>query len=273
MNPDLLRLLQACKDEPDVLTNRLILADWLEDHYDEPRAWFVRRQCGVLLGAGVLSETALLERHRETWTTGLEGTWSRGFFEWAFTPKTFAKEIIDPSHEPVWPWIASLWVQLKGVRSKISVLATFLAQLSQSPLANVSSLNFYEANLQSEGLKTLLKSEILPALRVLLLPRNSLVPQDATDIANTQKLHALTTLSLSENSIGPGAISDLAHSPHLQSLQGLYLRQTRTDDFAALDLIESPFLKQLIHLDLRHNPLSPMILERLHQRFGEAVLV
>src|SRR5262245_2748633 len=43
--PELLRLLQACKQEPDEDAPRLVLADWLEEHGDKAdrdRAAFVR---------------------------------------------------------------------------------------------------------------------------------------------------------------------------------------------------------------------------------------
>lgn len=43
--PDLIALLQTCKDDLDDDTPRLILADWLEDHGETARAEFIRVQC------------------------------------------------------------------------------------------------------------------------------------------------------------------------------------------------------------------------------------
>src|SRR5262245_50882186 len=44
--PELLRLLSACKQDPDDTTARLVLADWLEEHGDAERAAFVRLDAG-----------------------------------------------------------------------------------------------------------------------------------------------------------------------------------------------------------------------------------
>src|SRR4051812_39778098 len=41
---DLHALIRACKAEPEDDAPRLILADWLEEHAEEERATFIRRQ-------------------------------------------------------------------------------------------------------------------------------------------------------------------------------------------------------------------------------------
>src|SRR5260370_672420 len=55
MSPDLRALLESCKDAPDELGLRLILADWLEEHGEAERAEVVRLSC-ALTGTDRLAE-------------------------------------------------------------------------------------------------------------------------------------------------------------------------------------------------------------------------
>ena len=55
MSPELLRLLEACKEAPDDRAPRLVLADWLEEHGEAERAELVRLTV-ALTGPGPLAE-------------------------------------------------------------------------------------------------------------------------------------------------------------------------------------------------------------------------
>ena len=72
--------LQAVVAEPDDDTPRLVFADWLEDHGDEPRAAFIRAQVELVkLPPGDPRrwelqdrERALLAAHGDAWAAPLK---------------------------------------------------------------------------------------------------------------------------------------------------------------------------------------------------------
>src|SRR5690349_2631802 len=64
---DLLSILEACKDEPEDDTPRLILADWLREQGDEDRGNFVQLQ----VEAARLPPDDPQRRERETQASGL----------------------------------------------------------------------------------------------------------------------------------------------------------------------------------------------------------
>src|SRR6476620_2617708 len=73
--PELLRLLGACKQEPDDDGARFVLADWLEEHGDEndrERAAFVRFEMDAVPER---SGTEFISLHARRWAAGA-GRWA-----------------------------------------------------------------------------------------------------------------------------------------------------------------------------------------------------
>ena len=84
--PQLLALLQACKEDPANDEPRLVLADWLEEHDDSDRALLIRRQCGRTLVVDAPTQQELLQAPSPRWLGPLRplpGTWmiNHGLFE------------------------------------------------------------------------------------------------------------------------------------------------------------------------------------------------
>src|SRR5258708_4338317 len=71
--PEVLAFLQASKEQPDDDTPRLILADWLEDHDEEPRAEFLRVQLQLAQPGKHPRRRALRERELQLVTQHAAG--------------------------------------------------------------------------------------------------------------------------------------------------------------------------------------------------------
>ena len=80
--PEVRVLLADCKEHPDDVGLRLILADWLEDH-DDPRGTFLRLQCyssdpdsspsGNFSKCWEMEADALRQQHETLWLGRLRG--------------------------------------------------------------------------------------------------------------------------------------------------------------------------------------------------------
>src|SRR4051794_15056639 len=85
--PEALALLRAARERPEDDSPRLVLADWLEERGDDPRAAFLRLQCHISCNVAVTDEVGrdrvaeLVARFGGGWLGPLwrhGGLWHRG---------------------------------------------------------------------------------------------------------------------------------------------------------------------------------------------------
>jgi uncharacterized protein (TIGR02996 family) len=118
-------LLSAAKSSPEDDTPRLILADWLEDHGDFPRAEFLLLQCRLASGA-VPPESAdwrALERRRQPLLDRHGGAWLGSLWRWLPSPLCWHRGLLAarfPRRFKPTPllemaaWLDTLQVEVRG---------------------------------------------------------------------------------------------------------------------------------------------------------------
>ena len=234
--PEVVALLQTCKESPDDDTPRLVLADWLEDHGDTARAEFIRVQCelGKLPGADAQRpslerrEQRLLKQHENDWLGPLRGL-----------AGTRTRTMLDPT-----TWLfrrGLLWVRLQARK----------AFLGRGMLAAVRCGAW-------DWVETLHLMGVTDRI--------------AARLAQSALLQQLSFLDLRANGIGDAGIAALASSPNLRNLLRLDLRDNEIRGFGAAALLNSPYLEKLIYLNLDQNwGIGATEKTALQGRFGHRV--
>jgi uncharacterized protein (TIGR02996 family) len=137
-------LLQAAKHSPEDDTPRLVLADWLEDHGDLPRAEFLRLQCRLGSAATPLDadEKQALERRRQALLERHGGAWLGPLWRWLPTPLYWHRGLLAarfprrfrpaPLLEMA-PWLDTVQVEVRG-RLTLERAVVVVAQLELNHL-------------------------------------------------------------------------------------------------------------------------------------------
>jgi uncharacterized protein (TIGR02996 family) len=256
MSAELLGLLQACRENPDDDTPRLILADWLVDHDDPDRAEFIRLQ---IQGAHMPQqgharrgprERLLLARNRSRWLGPLQQAPDEKLFERGLIRVNcrlsawldFAQTV---SSWAGWEWVQSLQISRSPARqTRLHAPLRLPPQLTSLTLAT---------GLGAAGGKILAESADLERLLVLELSYTQLGPKGAGFLADSSNLTRLTHLDLIGNQIGSAGLQALAGSEHLAGLKSLDLRWNNLEPAGLRCLAESPTLSRLSSLTLACN--------------------
>jgi uncharacterized protein (TIGR02996 family) len=249
-------LIRACKAEPDDDAPRLILSDWLEEHVEEIRVKFVRRQ----LRQDVLSEPAIEPnpewfgewRHfaneerksRFSYADAYSFRFERGFIRLRDDYRELydgLDEILSPAFD--WTWLEEItfgswhdgdWTPLfqsprllelnrlelidDGYRSNL------LRPLAASPyVINLKHLRLVCVNRIKKDIARLSDCRELAGLRSLVLDEMDLVLSDAKAIAASEVWDRLRKLSIRGARIGDAGLIALAAGRHRPLLSELGL--------------------------------------------------
>ncbi len=258
--PEVLALLQACKDQPDDDTPRLILADWLEEHGD-PRGTFVRIQCltAHLPEADprrrdlLCQARALRTAHQASWLGPLAPlvglcSFQRGLVQLSLNEDQLALlQRLDLLESEAWAWVEGLGFHSIQQPYQWNTLV-------ESPLlSTITSLTLSNGVSLERVLPPLLASTRLVNLRELNLSTLSLKEPHASLLARSPIVPELTTLSLNQCLLEPAAIRALAAIPHWCRLTKLRLAMNHLGAEEVQALVNSTMLHQLTHLELDGN--------------------
>jgi uncharacterized protein (TIGR02996 family) len=265
--------LQAISDEPDDDTNRLVYADWLDDHGQPERAEFIRVQIKLTRLSGddpqrdalEARERALLEEHREQWAAPLRAWVSVDEFRRGLVEAVTARPEAFLEH-------AAVLFQAAPVRSVRFQTAMFqlgvphLVHPSSGPLmprlaacpflARLSAMYFWMNHIGDVGVETLATSPHLARLASLDLTINDVGNRGAQALAESPAFSRLVSLVLHSNSIGREGGQALARSPHLAGLTSLDLGENPLGDDGVVALASSPGLCNLETLGLARTGLG-----------------
>jgi uncharacterized protein (TIGR02996 family) len=227
-------LLAAILDAPDDDAARLVYADWLEEHGEQPRADFIRVQC-TLARLDVEDpygkehqrlekrQEALLRKHQREWLAPLKGlahkcTFRRGFVEeatlsarvflgkakalFALTPlrRVDLTEVDDPEAVAASPFLRRLTgLSISDEGSVSDDLAEALARSRH--VAGLTRLELTGERdgpqISDMGAAALAASAHLGGLRVLRLPDNALGDEGVIALARSRRLKNVRELDLS----------------------------------------------------------------------------
>jgi Ran GTPase-activating protein (RanGAP) involved in mRNA processing and transport len=117
-------------------------------------------------------------------------------------------------------------------------------------------LNLSGKRIGDEGLKILLKQDLIKKLKKIDLRYNEITPEGAKILAQTSFLPKLKTLVLRHNFFADEGTVALANSSSFSNLQELQLGWNEVRDAGALALAKSKNFPKLKKLDLRGNFLA-----------------
>jgi uncharacterized protein (TIGR02996 family) len=280
MPPELLALLQACKESPDDDAQRLVLADWLEEHGEADRAACVRlsrrlaqRQrvdasrhrfdCRAQADWAELNdprrETAGWLRKLRDMLPGVE--MHNGLLRVGTTSAMLLDRIVPVA---LLPWFETLRLRRVGVDTPLLDLAR------QGWLAPFTALDLHMTALPGYILTQVLTDSQagpkghLAHVAHLDLRSNSLDAQAMRELsAAWDRLPALRSLDLGRNKLGDEGVRALAESPLLGHLTSLDLHRVYAGPSSLIALVQSPHCRRLQSLDLTLNKLGPEGLEAL----------
>lgn len=273
-------------------TPRLVFADWLQENGDEPRAEFIRLQCGAARGdsSGAARAEALLAEHRARWLLGLpkelrehpEGrVFRRGFVaavtvrgnQW-LSGSIFEKSrdaggrairrvtaLEEVRFEQVWNEVVACR-SLAGLRvlTLPSAASGILGSLAKSPiLPTLTDLTIVAKS--SDGLAQWAFRDFFASKKLTRLRRfrfESMRRGDLVAAGLANPLFAnLEELRLRHLSLNAHAAESLAHSPALTNLRVLDLLNNQIGDAGLRELLASPGLRKLEELGLDSCQLTP----------------
>lgn len=271
----LLAFLEEIKEDPEDLSRRLILADWLQEQ-DDLRGELVRVQCQLALypcddprwAAWGAEEQALLRTHSNRWlgplaNLGLVCTFRRGLLHLYGSAQQLIgqRRLLPPE---TFAWVESLHLT--------EVTASRLARLSRWPhWRHLVHLLLGNNDLPDQAAAVLASSSHLIKLQTLELANNRLGPNAVESLGHSPHLAALRHLNLSYNRLGDSGAELLANGPRFGQLTTLLLNQNRIGDRGAQALVESPHLQSIGMLNLYGNPVGPAMRVKLEERFGDRV--
>jgi uncharacterized protein (TIGR02996 family) len=271
MAPELLALLQACKESPDDDAQRQILADWLEENGEPDRAECVRLSCRL-----ARRQRQDLSRHRFDCRSQADWAelndprrptagWLRqarallpgvalhnGLLRLRTTTQAQLQERILPA--ALLPWVETL---------RLRNLAGLLTLARQGWLAPFTTLDLSLTVISGDCLLELLtdaeagpKGHLAHVTR-LDLRHNAIEPASLREVAAAwDRLPALRSLGLSVSRMGDEGVQALADSPLLGRLTSLDLYHVRAASSSLIPLVQSPRCRHLHSLDLGLNPLG-----------------
>jgi uncharacterized protein (TIGR02996 family) len=255
-------LWQAILENPEDRTVRLIYADWLEEHSDDPedlaRAELIRGQIAIESHPPRSRKlTSVRKRVREIL-------------------KTYQKKWTAPLHGASEPEFRGGF--LEHVRMGATEFARKGAQILDAH-PTVVSVAFPAA---SNELDALLASELLPRLRQIDLSNlcscgHCGIQEELITLARSEQLAGIRHLGLSGNRMEERTLQALVESPHLGSLRSLDLSNNPLTIQGTLRpmlvLLRAPWLRQLERLKLTGIPLSDALRRVLEGRVPGQVVV
>jgi uncharacterized protein (TIGR02996 family) len=271
--PEIMGLLQACKEVPEDDTPRLVLADWLEEHGDPARAECIRVQCALATDELAKSEREALKRRRDQIRRQHEKAWLRPFAKLTGARRGFDRGLIQIIVEDAqvflsdsvqalagteaWAWVEQLTFRIKDWlhgRLRFKDWPRLLA----SPLLQVPKLTIWKSPLGHEGAKLLGEAPHTGHLRELELWGTGIGDEGTAALAAASAVSKLTSLALVyDHGVGPKGTGALADSPHLSQLRKLNLSGNKIGDAGADALAASPHLARLTSLNLGAIELGP----------------
>jgi uncharacterized protein (TIGR02996 family) len=300
--PDLLDLLEVCKDNPDDADSRLVLADWLEEHGDEhdaARAELIRLRLSwpapqadrAALRGYLARERALLEKHRDAWlgpipaVLGSDGQYDghNGLVRVRVPQKALLSDKAgELAKSEAWAWVET--VTLDGFEQDAvtdlfdSPLLRSIAELrfngfslslssaqsfaASEQLGRLRSLSLYAVNLSGAGMHALVRADFLPGLTRLWLGQNPLGDEGVRLLARCGSLTELRALDLSGVSFGTAGAEALA-TANLPRLEELRFYSSRLNSKTVCALLSGPGFPALRELSLGWCSVEPAGMELL----------
>jgi len=255
----------AIAEQPEDRSVRLIYADWLEEHSDDPadlaRAEFIRLQIHLeRLPPDTPADQVerLREREREIL-------------------KSYTKKWAKPLGR-----LASKPIFRAGFIEHVQTGASRFARRGKKlldALPTITSVYFREA---SNEIDELLASNLLPRLRRIDLQYMCTcgfcpIQDEIRHLVQSPQMAGITHLNLSGNRLTLLDLLEMAKSPHLRSLRYLNLSYNPLGASGRVRLVrlllEAPWLEQLEELQLLEVGLSRQAQELLERRLPGRVVV
>jgi uncharacterized protein (TIGR02996 family) len=237
---------------------RLVYADWLQEHGDEPRAEFIRAQI-ELANQPVdkrrgrkrreqlkARETELMAAHRLQWAGPL-------------------RDAIASDQQ-----VERLEFK-RGFLARVVLSLPAIERLSASgaepePIDDLTIGHYMPDGAHSHAAVAAAAAWPFGAL-VRTFTLSGVTGADVRVIVSGGRLTNLTRLDLASGTIGDGDVAALAGSPIGSNLKMLYLPYNRITDAGARALIGSPHLPASCELELYGNPIGPAAAAELRERF------
>ena len=256
-------LWQAIIENPEDRTVRLIYADWLEEHSDDPedllRAELIRAQIKVEEHPPRSRKVSSARRRAKAILKEWGKQWARGLAPLGSSPEYRA-----------------------GFIEHIQTSARNFAQNGQKILGRfptITSVYFHRA---SNELDQLLSSNLIPRLRRIDVSSmcscgHCAINREIADLVSSPQMENVTHLNLSDNRLTVETIEVLVRSPHLGKLRWLDLHNNplapQGSIRAMLRLFQAPWLDSLEHLDLRGMTFSQAMRQVWLSRLGARVVL
>jgi uncharacterized protein (TIGR02996 family) len=257
-------LLEAIAEQPGDDGQRLVYADWLEDHDQPARAEFVRLQLALARldeddprrSALLTREHGLLLEHERDWTLGLRHLADGWRFRRGFVDEVTVDRPLRPEQ------FAELF-RWRFVRRLVAGHGWRLFPgLVRCPEARtLEELRFADTELTEQQFRDLLACLHFERLTTLEASNCGLEARSIRRLAHSSLLGQLRALVLSGNQIGDHQIGDdaaaeLIRSPRIGGLRLLDLTQCGLGQEAAVAIAAAPLLSGLRTLRIGHNVLG-----------------
>jgi uncharacterized protein (TIGR02996 family) len=232
MSTDLAALLEACKDAPDDLTLRLILADWIADHDEAKRSELVRLSC-ALTGADHLAKDepdyALQEARFAELQRGKQGhswftpgpmkqhvRWWAGLCDVHGVSPADLPSLLDRLPEELKPWLETVGLNKTWSAEDLHRFAPVLTLFRRLRLDSQALL---------EPLQDLLSEPTTPQFRQLIISFCSDRDGTLTSLLRCPALAGLRWLELFNSPLAEGGKS-LVGAPFLDNVRVLKVYQS-----------------------------------------------
>jgi uncharacterized protein (TIGR02996 family) len=192
---DEIHLLRTIATEDDGDAGYSVLADWLEEHGDGPRAEFIRVQCELAAKNRAekrrhelrLRERALFDKHRHAWLQS---------YGLAMDDVRFERGLIAAMRPAAWE------------------NGELLKEEYASRLITLTELDLSGLGIGDDGLRAFAENADIPALRKLILSGNKLTKDGVAALAAAKGLPRLETVYLFQNELDDAARTILENADH-----------------------------------------------------------
>jgi uncharacterized protein (TIGR02996 family) len=287
--PEVKVFLDEIKDDPDDLTPRLILADWLEERGD-PRGTFLRLQCQIASPAAACAPhgaspellAAQARRVREArehvWTTGLRHHLDHWDFRRGLMRVTLPAGRLPPPEEPGagFGLVGRLG---RSVEQMFLLMSGSTDSLSHGPLRELLGTETWawveEVTLDkvdAEKLKFALASPLVASVPQLKFNGQLLGDVGMEALAAWPGLARLRELSLSGTGVDLVGLLRLVDAPPLRGIRSLSLARNELGAPGMMILAHSQHLAGLRTLSLENTDLYEDAAEVLAEARGLAAL-
>jgi uncharacterized protein (TIGR02996 family) len=259
----------AIRAAPEDDGPRLVYADWLEEHGEADRAEFIRVQCALAkLGPDRRKgrterlrleprEKALLARHGGRWLDPVRAV-LRGSNPWDredhwLGRMAFRRGFVSGHH-----------FGLESAR-RLAAAGDAVEPVDHVWVAECGAHYRHQSVVEI--------ARWAGSGCVLGLSVAWGADRDIAAIVRSKHLRNLRHLGVWHGKVTDGGMAKLAAWPFAAALRSADLKDNPITDAGAFALADSPYLGQLRRLDLHRTRIGPAGLERLRERFGDAVQV